>query len=384
MRVAVLTSHPIQYQAPWFRSLAKEVDLEVFFAHRQTPTGQAAAGFGIEFEWDVDLLDGYSYTFLENISKKPSVNHFWGCNTPEIAMRIASGKFDAVIIFGWNLYSYLQALCACRRQNLPLFVRSDSQLVTSRSLAKRVLKVPLYRWLMKQFYGFFYVGQRSKEYYRYYGAPESRLFFSPHCIDNSLFRNNLNKCNDTLDQTDKGGTVLLFVGKFIPKKRPQDVILAVSLLKKRGINASGVFVGSGPMESKLRELATELGIAHDIYFEGFKNQKEIVAYYCEADILVLPSDGGETWGLVVNEAMACGLPAIVSNEVGCAPDLIEVGKTGEVYEMGNIQELVAAIERFIPICRSKEVKKAVAEKSASYSVDRSTDGVLEAFVALGK
>src|SRR5438046_8847341 len=91
MKIGVLASHPIQYQAPWFRALAKETDLHVFFAHRQSATEQGKAGFGVAFDWDLDLLSGYQHTFLKNKSSHPGVNHFFGCDTPEIAETIRAG-----------------------------------------------------------------------------------------------------------------------------------------------------------------------------------------------------------------------------------------------------------------------------------------------------
>ena len=109
-----------------------------------------------------------------------------------------------------------------------------------------------------------------------------------------------------------------------------------------------VLVGSGELEDALREAATsELEVP--VHFAGFKNQSELPQYYVGADLLVLPSDGGETWGLVVNEAMACGLPAVVSDAVGCAPDLIDAGETGEVFPMGDIEALADALERALPL-----------------------------------
>src|SRR5712691_13444340 len=113
IRLGVLTSHPIQYQAPWFRELANATDLHVFFAHRQTAAEQA--GFGAAFDWDLDLLAGYPHTFLRNVAQNPSVNHFFGCNTPEIREIIGTKRFDAFIVTGWSLKSYWQAIRACRR-----------------------------------------------------------------------------------------------------------------------------------------------------------------------------------------------------------------------------------------------------------------------------
>src|SRR6266536_208125 len=93
MRLGILTSHPIQYQAPWFRALAKVVDLEVFFAHRQSAAEQGKAGFGVAFDWDVDLLCGYRHQFLKNVASRPGVDHFFGCDTPEVA-EIIGGQIE--------------------------------------------------------------------------------------------------------------------------------------------------------------------------------------------------------------------------------------------------------------------------------------------------
>ena len=141
MRLGILTSHPIQYQAPWFRGLSKAVDLEVFFCHRQSAAEQGKAGFGVAFDWDVDLLSGYTHRFLTNVSRKPGVNHFFGCDTPEISeiikgprdnkttrqvsgeWSVVSGpRYDAFIVTGWNLKSYWQAVRACRRAGVPVLV----------------------------------------------------------------------------------------------------------------------------------------------------------------------------------------------------------------------------------------------------------------------
>src|SRR6059036_3762400 len=109
MRVGILTSHPIQYQAPWFRCLARMLDLYVFFAHRPNPA-QQGEGFDQAFKWDVDLLEGFRSAFLTNVSKRPATNHFLGCDTPEVTQRIRDGKFDAFMVCGWHLKSYWQAV----------------------------------------------------------------------------------------------------------------------------------------------------------------------------------------------------------------------------------------------------------------------------------
>ena len=162
-RLAIVTSHPIQYQAPWFRALAQATDLEVFFCHRQDAAGQAAAGFGVEFDWDVPLLDGYRHTWLENRARHPGVSSFSGCDTPEISARLRAGRFDACLVCGWYLKSYLQAILAARRSGIPVLCRGDSQLATTRAAAWRAAKYLPYRWLLGGIGAHLYVGKANYE-----------------------------------------------------------------------------------------------------------------------------------------------------------------------------------------------------------------------------
>src|SRR3954468_19694660 len=140
MRLAVVTSHPIQYNAPLFRALAQELDVHVFFAHRATARDQAKAGFDTPFTWDVDLLSGYQSSFLTNISRTPSADFFSGCDTPEVARCLRDGRFNAVLVFGWYLRSFVQTVVAARRLQIPILVRGDSHLGTPVSSWKRAAK----------------------------------------------------------------------------------------------------------------------------------------------------------------------------------------------------------------------------------------------------
>src|SRR4030095_16470147 len=134
--------------------------------------------------------------------------------------------------------------------------------------------------------------------------------------------------------------VPLFVGKLVPSKRPTNIVRAAARLER---GASRVFVGAGALEAELRTLAVELGV--DLKLIGFRNQTELGEAYAIADCLVLPRDYPATWGLVVNEALATGLPCVVSDAVGCAPDLIRDGESGYVYPLGNVDALAAAFAK---------------------------------------
>ena len=319
-RLGILASHPIQYQTPLFRELAKSVNLHVFFAHNLTPQAQADAGFGVAFEWDTDLFSGYKHTFLTNYARRPGTGSFLGCDTPQITTEIKSGGFDAFLVMGWYLKSYWQAVRACHRYNVPVMVRGDSQLVTPRSQCKQAIKSLLYPWVIRQFDACLYVGQRNREYLIHYGAPPERLFFAPHCVDTQAFSaaaagvdRNAVRAGWRLGPGDRA---VLFAGKLVGRKRPADLVAAVAQVRAGGKSFVLVWAGDGPDRPLLEHFGKSLDVP--MIFLGFCNQSELPAVYMAADVLVLPSEGSETWGLVVNAAMACGTPCVVSDACGCA------------------------------------------------------------------
>ncbi|MBI3316627.1 MAG: glycosyltransferase family 4 protein [Candidatus Omnitrophica bacterium] len=380
--IGILASHPIQYQAPWFRELAKEFDLHVYFAHRQTSKQQAEAGFGQTFDWDTNLLEGYCYTFLENRSQSPGVDHFLGCDTPQIQQIIRQQNFDLFIVCGWNLKSYWQAVHVCRNLGIPVLARGDSQLNSPRPWYLASLKEIAYRILLGQFNGFLCVGQRNREYLLHYGVAPKRIFDAPHCVDNDWFKRQA-KIDNVHRQAlrrqlgiSPDATLLLFVGKLVPRKYPLDLIQALSLLKNKGIHVEGLFVGSGEMESLIRQRAQNLSLK--VHLAGFKNQSELPRYYALADMLVLPSDGSETWGLVANEAMACGLPAVVSRQAGCAADLIDEGKTGATFRFGDAENLAERIQSLLPQLGSEDLSCAIQKKIEKYAPSEAVQGVKKA------
>lgn len=388
-RVAVVVSHPIQYQAPWFRGLARELDLHVFFCHRQDGAGQAAAGFGVAFEWDVPLLEGYSHSWLENVSPEPGVERFSGCDTPGVGRALAGGHFDACIVQGWYLKSYLQALWACRRLGIPVLARGDSHLQTARNPLWSAAKYVPYRLLLNAYDGHLYVGQKNREYLEHYGVPAARLFFVPHAVDNAFFATRAEEARRSgaahALRTELGipqdAVVFAFCGKLLPNKRVADFVRAVGLARQQGMSVFGVILGSGPEEGALRALASN--VKAPVSFAGFRNQGDLPAAFSAADALVLPS-GGETWGLVVNEAMACGLPAIVSTGVGCGPDLIADGSTGDVFPTGDVEAFALALQRVAVRLQTRpaDVQRAVKGTIDRYSIEAAVEGTRRAISSL--
>lgn len=376
-RLVVLASHPIQYQAPLFRALAERVDSLVLFAHRATPGDQASAGFGKEFIWDLDLLSGYHSEFLDNVSVRPGLDHFGGCDTPEIGRRLAEFAPDALLIMGWHLKSYRQGMRAAKRSCIPVMVRGDSQLATPRSLAKRLVKRFVFPYFLRRFDAALYVGQKSREYWRHYHYPQQRMFFSPHCIDNHFFRAGRRQFDKFRAREQLGipceSDVVLFVGKLVPFKRPLDLVEAAGLARYGAPNLCIAFAGSGALEESIRERAKVLDV--DCHLLGFRNQSELPLVYAAADALVLPSEGAETWGLVANEALACGVPVILSDQCGSAPDLAADGVAGRVYPTGNLEALARAI---CEILRNSPESSEISLRADAYSVEAAVAGIMEA------
>jgi glycosyltransferase involved in cell wall biosynthesis len=382
MRLAIVASHPIQYYAPLFRELARRLDLTVFFGHCATPSDQAKAGFGVGFNWDVDLLSGYAHAFLQNVARRPGLDRFTGCDTPEIGKRFREHGFDAVLVQGWYLKFLLQAVFAAKWLGVPVIVRGDSHLKTPRSALKGSVKSILYPGFLRLFDAALHVGERSRAYWMHYGYPESRLFFSPHCVDTSWFaarataqaRAELRARIGIRPETK----AVLFAGKLVPFKRPMDVVAAAAQLKADGRDLCVLVAGAGPLENEISAKASTNGVP--LHALGFCNQTLMPKVYAAADLLVLPSDGRETWGLVANEALACGLPIILSDEVGSAPDLAGDRSAGRVFSVGDVRALANAMGHVLDNPPSSQ---AIATKSMIYSLECAADGILRAvtFVA---
>lgn len=386
-KLGVWSSHPVQYYTPWFRALAAEVDLEVLFGYRQTPQGQSEAGFGVDFEWDVPLLEGYRYRWLRNTARRPSVGRFAGCDNPELYGILGENRFDALLVFGWYLKGALQAVHAAWRRGIPVLMRGDSQLQTPRSLLKRTAKYPLYRWLLPRIPVHLYVGTRNRTYLQHYGVSDEQLFFAPHFVDNTFFRQEAGASSSTGQRErlreqygiPQDAFLLLFVGKLVPQKRVDDILQACTIICSTTVQVDVhvLLVGDGPQRRGLEQRSGD--ISERIHFAGFQNQAALPAIYAAADVLVLPS-GTETWGLVVNEAMAAGIPAIVSDAIGCAPDLIELGRTGFTYPVGNVPALADRILECYQLRTADPVliETALKSKLTTFSMTTATQGVLEA------
>lgn len=342
-KLAIITSHPIQYNAPLFSLLHQSsvVQPKIFYTWSQTQQFEKYdPGFGRLVEWDIPLLKGYDYLFVPNISKTPGTHHFKGLINPTLNREIEEWGADAVLVFGWAFQSHLKCIRYFHGKKIVLF-RGDSTLLDDTGGVKSFIRKLFLRWVYSHIDVALYVGTNNKNYFIRNGLLQNQLVYAPHAIDNHRFQQDADKqvanalqMRHNLGFTDKD-VILLFAGKLEQKKNP---FLLLRLMKKIAHpNLKLLFVGNGKLEQSLKQAAAA---DKRVVFLDFQNQKVMPVIYRVADIFVLPSAGpGETWGLSLNEAMACSKPVVATDKAGGAIDLIQPDSNGLIIENDNTLEL---------------------------------------------
>jgi glycosyltransferase involved in cell wall biosynthesis len=367
-RLAVITSHPIQYIAPLFKLLAqsKKIEIKVFYTWGQAQAAVYDPGFGRERQWDIPLLEGYEYEFLENVSTEPGSHHFKGIINPGIIKSIENYNPNALLIYGWGFKSHLNLMRHFHNKKTILF-RGDSNLLDEKPgfSFKKIIRKYFLTWVYHYVDYALYTGEANRRYFKKFGLKDDQLIFAPHAINNNAFNDNGGSFGAASRNWRKGlgitegEIVFLFAGKFESKKDP--LLLANTFMQLPYKTIRLVFTGNGIMEQELKEVTKE---DKRIIFLPFQNQSKMPVLYRVADIFVLPSKGpGETWGLAVNEAMACGKAVLVSNACGCYQDLVKHKHNGYIFESANKDSLRDGFNYFInnaeQLCRmglnSKEI-----------------------------
>lgn len=368
MRLAVLINRAGPATAPLFRQLQdRGVDLLVYYC---TDFGAGRPDFDPEFQkhidWGRQLFLGYQYKFSRGLN---------------IVSELFKNQPNTIIIFGWGKLTFWFAYFAAIAFKIPFVIWGENPLNQERLKTgfKQACKRKVLQWLFKRAAAFLFVGEENREFYKAYGVPERKLFFAPYAVDNDYFvrsRELLAAGRNELRQAlgiKKDETVILFVGALIEKKRPMDLLKAYQELNT---DTHLIFVGSGPLEERLKNYAKRHDLKN-VHWVGFQSQAEISKYYVLADIFVLPSGAGETWGLVVNEAMCFGLPILASDMVGSVKDLIKPGENGYVFPCGDILQLSEFLKVLI---LNPEQRKTFGNKSVKiirqYDYEKAVTGIL--------
>lgn len=341
-RVVIIATHPIQYHAPWYRELAKQDELEVTVLFgMQLDEKQQSQGFGTEFTWDIPLLDGYDWERLENQSANPGIGKFSGIDCPHIKDTLIRLKADVVILTGWQSKLLIQSLFAARSLKLAIIMRGESNAMYERVWYKRLL----HRAMLSRIDAFLAIGSSNRLFYEKNAVSPEKIYSAPYFVENNRFQNSSKLSTEEMSNLReslgiaKESFCFVYSGKLIDKKNVQEILSAFALFSTSNQNAHLLIIGDGVHKENLEQYAKTERLS--VTFAGFINQTEIPKMYAIGDCFLLASNFGETWGLVVNEAMVCGLPAIVSDRVGCGPDLILEGITGFSYTFGQVEDLAS-------------------------------------------
>jgi glycosyltransferase involved in cell wall biosynthesis len=381
-RLAVVVSHPIQYYAPLHQRLAKRANLavKVFFTWHAAEAAVEDRGFGLPVSWDIPLTEGYEFELVPNVSADPGTHHFFGLRNPDLVARVRAWNPDVVHVTGWAWHSHLMALRAFSQGGVPTLFRGDSHLLKPESSwfrrsAKRVVLEQVFKWPT----AFLVVGAANRAYYERFGVARERLIPCPHSIDVSRFAEPAAALESQAAEwrqrlgIAEGRIVLLFAGKLERRKRPIELMKAVQSLGDPRLTL--ILVGNGELEAEVRALADADPERFRVL--PFQNQSRMPVVYRLGDLFVLPS-WEESWGLAVNEAMACGRPVVVSDRMGCAADVVDPS-CGTVFAA---REPDALVQSLLGTTRTtehlKDLGQAAARKAWHFDIGVTETGTAEA------
>ena len=329
------------------------INTKAWYCSKIPATGELDREFGVQLAWDIPLLEGYEYHFFKNYSWKPShTNGFFGLINLGMILRLFQIPKSVIVVHGYHYLTHLLILIfgrlrghtVCLRMEMPLVqeqFKTGWKTALRRAALKRIVFVPVDYFL--------YIGSQNRSFYKSYGIPDEKLLFCPYSVDNERFTGEREQLKSNVQSIKHNlgipadHRVILFSGKYIKKKNPLDVLKAYKRIDLE--NCWLIMLGEGELRPEMESFIADDKL-QQVILTGFVNQSKISEFYAIADVFVMASTVGETWGLTVNEALNFDLPVIVSDLTGCAQDLVENGVTGYVYQCGNIDELA---------CRLKEI-----------------------------
>jgi glycosyltransferase involved in cell wall biosynthesis len=341
LRLVIVNTHPIQYFAPFYRALEKRLGSDAFTVVYCSKKGLAVSQdnqFGERFQWDVDLLQGYSYLFTDEADGNVDLDASKiSCRTlPELL-----GQLEPEILLVHGYYGPVAqyTLRWARKNPCKVLMRGDTWAGLGEGPGwwrQKLKRVWFRNFILPHVYGFLAVGKRNQTYWSELGGNKERIWMVPYGIDkgrfkpleSSKYKNELRKKYGIFKDVPTVG----FFGKFIEKKGISQLLEFIAYSYKPVARYQFILVGSGDLKERVESASRKIGVP--IFIMGFRNQTEIPDLYRACDLVVVPSYG-ETWGFVVQESLACGVPVAVSENVGCVPDLIKNGVNGWILPNGQ-------------------------------------------------
>ena len=308
-----------------------------------------------------------------------------GAINPGLLAHLRHFQPDCLIIHGYSYFAQIQVMQWAIRRRIPylLWGDSNSHQVRTSGLGAGAKAIFL-RYFCRHAAGALTIGALNEQFWSKYGIEPARQFRSPLAVDNDFFcvqaahwRKQKATQRATLGLPQ--GRILLFVGRFAPEKNLEMLLRALAVRRRAGDDAfTLLLVGDGPQKPRLLQVLHDLNLT-GVHVVKFQPQQELPKFYGIADALILPSSC-EPWGLVVNEAMASGLPVLLSQRTGCRPDLLQEGENGFSFDESSEQSITAALERFGASSDDELLRMGArsAERIRSWSYDQELAGIFRA------
>lgn len=379
-RLGVITSHFIQYLSPLWRELATrpEIDLTVYYLSDAGRRPVFDRQFGEIFSWDVPLDEGYRWQLLSVASDAPLSRIRTAINVASVRL-LWRDAADVVLRSDYDSLGALLFLYNAWIHRTPVLYRGDTTPISAGRLprwVRRTILGPVFRHAIYALA----VGRLARQHAVDLGVPECRIFSSPHAVDGERWQVAAIRCGGMREECRRklgvpiDTNVVLYCGKLIPCKRVGDLLRAAGRLSAM-MPLTVLLAGAGEQRNVLEVLAGQYP-SLNTRFLGFQRQQDLPTVYAASDVICLPSSS-ETWGLVINEAMFFNCIPIVSDRVGCGPDLVE--GIGETYPVGDDVALAGCLER---VLRERAVRaRKVPSRLDQYSLERAADGIVSAALA---
>jgi glycosyltransferase involved in cell wall biosynthesis len=381
-RVLLISSQPTQNPKP-LQLLAQYQNLEIIIAFCSLPNGKITQNLEQINKncFDIPMLEGYPWVYVPNRSPLPDSSGAWRFINPGLVTLVP--KFDCCVVYGHAYVSFWLAIAVAKLTKKPLLLGTDATYLEAPSGSN--WKVLFKRWLLPYLYNYIADGvlvpsTASKKFIHSLGVLEDRIFITPYVVDNltiSTTAENTNR-NQIRCQWEIpiDAVVISFCAKFIPRKRPQDLVKAFA--KANVSDSYLVLVGDGPLRDSLETEVEQLGIAERVKFLGLVNYSRLPEVYVSSDLLVHPAEW-EPYGLPVNEAMVCGVPVVVSDRVGAGYDLVQEGITGFTYPSGDVDALASILQKTLSDREAlKQMGKAATERMKTWSSRENAEETVQA------
>ena len=359
-RLVILTEIISPYRIPLFNSLAEDsgISLHVIFLSETDPSLRQWRIYKEEMQ--------FSYQILPSWRKR--IGKFNVLLNRGVKCALSDASPDVILCGGYNYVASWQALQWARSRGIPFLLWSESNLQDARSghAPVELLKTDF----LRKCKGFVVPGKSARRYLLAHRIDDEDIFFAPNAVDNDLFNTealaalqNENECRRDLDLPDR---YFLFVGRLVKEKGIFELLAAYAALDAQLRQRIGlVLVGDGICRQQLEQQSASIASGL-VKLAGFVQREQLAKYYALAEMLVLPTYT-DTWGLVVNEAMACGLPVIVSRAAGCAEDLVKEGWNGLLVSPRDAAGLSLAMKSLAERADLSDLGTHSKQKVAEYS-----------------